>query len=227
MRIVLAVLLATTAVARADHAPAFAAHMGATGVKDVVGFETTAGDFPQILIGRFTATTYTMAGLVLVRCTGESCRARRVDFGASDEIAVLGIVDLEGAPTALPAGRRTGKATGFAKLLGGRMRFPALVLQTQERSGKNLRTKVHLVSLLEADRATVVMHDTAFEQWAGRPRVHRSYRLDRLAEKSALDLIAKDHNAGICDPPEWRYKLDGRHYRTADAPKPEGCDPKK
>jgi hypothetical protein len=186
-------LLAWTAVAHAEHEGEFAKVFPKGG--DVVEFEIAAGDVTHLLIGR----TGTAVGAVLLHCR-TSCEARHVEFGTADGIEVAGVFDLEGKPTELPT-RAVRKATGSRA-----MKFPVVAIVVREPG----RKKLFLISLLEADRGSIVFMDSI----AGTDFT-RSYRLDKGDTKDRLDLIAKEKRKG-CEA-ETSYSLEEHHYRTKKA----------
>src|SRR6187401_2489814 len=100
-------LLCASTAAYAEHEATFASwnKVDAAAVTDVRGWKLAGSDFTDVLIGRFPDRTYTMASVVLLHCKGDACTGRRVNFGASDRVDVLGVVDLDGEPTKLPSWR--------------------------------------------------------------------------------------------------------------------------
>jgi hypothetical protein len=247
MRLAVMLLLATSGVALAgEHDATFAQQQGVAvdRVRGVHGFELPRGlDYTHALTGRFEHGEYTMAGVVLLACDTTQCQARRVGFGATDEIEILGVVDLEGAPGPLPT-RRYLPAGRYRKLPGrGQMKFPVLAVQTTESrqadgmlksgkkiAGKETRTRLHLISLVEADRASVVLHDTSDVRYPSGSGSSRTYRLERGEKAGPLELIATKvrhtaHDDRCRRPPpvEIRFRRDGRHFREIPAGHPPGC----
>lgn len=214
-------------------------------VHDVAGFELPAGnDATHVLIGRFDHGKYVMTGALLMRCNQTECTWRRAEFGAADSIEVTGIVDLHGAPTPI-AGRALTRTIGrYAKVPGARsMKFPVLVVRTRESkkttgetrsrkqvTGTETRSKLYLISLIDSDRGSVVLMDTAEERSPTGRGFTREYRLDAGDSKGVLDVIAKEQrsidNDSRCrrpEPTEAVYALEDRHYRTKKFALAKGC----
>ena len=123
------------------------------------------------------------------------------------------------------------------------MKFPAVAILTSESSqtttenksrkpvtGTATRKKLYLISLIESDRGSTVLMDTAFERGPTGRGMVRSYRLDKGDSKDALDVIAKEQrkldNDSRCiepEPTETVYSLEERHYRTKKYTPGRGC----
>ena len=205
MRAVLAVLAMAGSAHAGEHDATFATAfgVGADKVSGVTRFELPAGnEATHVMIGRFGTAT----GALVMKCA-ESCTWQRADFGTSESIALAGIVDLAGVPMAIPTRGLTGD-----KVRGARaMKFPAAVLVTRENGGK--RRKLYMLSLLEADRGSLVLMETIEERAAGNRGYRRSFRLDKGETKGTLELIVQEQRTG-CEDGELIYVLEEHHFRT-------------
>ena len=238
----IALLLALfAATAHADHATTFAKAQRAKSAQDVVGYSLATSDYTHVLAGRFVHDKYTMAGLVLQRCDAGGCIDQSVGFGSADEIAVLGVVDLEGAPGPLPSRKQYGSRTGYEKLASAQLKFPVLVVQTihreqreeTARTGKHTgtlsRTKLHLISLLATDRGAAVLHDTTVESWPSGTTTRHSYSLERAGKTGPLDLVVVEQRSdrSRCRKPQpvrIHYKLEARRFKQTElATRASGC----
>jgi len=248
VRLALIFLVVFAAVAHAgEHDATFAKAFSVTvsQVHDVAGFELPAGnDATHVVIGRYDHGKYVMTGALLMKCSDTECTWRRAEFGAADAIEVAGIVDLHGGPTAIPARALTRSSGRYAKVPGARsMKFPAVVIRTRESqqttnqprprkqvTGTETRARLYLISLIDSDRASVVLMDTAEERLPSGRGFTRSYRLDKGDAKGALDVIAKEQRSLDIDsrclrpePTEAVFALEERHYRTKKYALGKGC----
>jgi hypothetical protein len=225
-------LLALTAFAGVAYAgepkePAaqFATELGVapTAVHDVAGFEIAVPDFTHVLLGKFDPASSAVA---IVTCQTE-CLGRRIDLGTVDALDLLGVYDLQGEPTAI--GGRIAPRDGYVKAGGSKkMKFPVLAVRAREsktetitKNGrtttrKETRAKLYLISLVEADRGSIVFMDDIATQ-AGNKSLSRSFRLDKSEAKGStnLDLLITETTTGkqpTCTP-EIRFTLEEHHYR--------------
>lgn len=196
-------LLAMTGIAHAGDDEVFAKAFGATRAHDVARFELPAGNqATHVMVGRFDAGKTAMTGALVMTCK-DACTWQRTEFGIADAVEVAGIVDLQGAPAAIPiTGVRGTKVRGARS-----MKFPVIAIVTREAGGK--RRKLYLISLVEADRGSLVLMETIEE--AGSYR--RSFRLATGETKGVLDLVALERRRG-CDDGELVYALEEHHFRT-------------
>ena len=245
MRLI-ALLLVVGGTARAgERETAFATHLGLaeTVVHDVAGFQLPGGDLTHVLVGRYEYGKSAMTAAVLMKCDDRTCEGRRAEFGTADQIDVLGIVDLQGTPGPLPSRPLRRNPSGYEKIRGDKMKFPVLVLQTTESkdaagttrsgrkvSGRETRTRLYVISLVEADRGSVVLMDTSDEHYATGAGTTRTYRLDKGESKTSLDLIAKeqrhlDRDSKCIEPEpiEAVFSLEEHHYRTKSYAPRSGC----
>ena len=208
----IAVILTITQVAEATpaYADAFAElHEQPVGqVHNIVGYTLPGGgDFTHVAVGTYDVQKWTMTGVVLLVCTASQCSGRRTGLGSADRIEVLGVIDLGGEPAALPASPVRGERLGGAKA-----KFPALVVRTTEKAAR----KLFIISLVDADRGSVIWQDTA--STAG---MRRSYRTEKSEEPNAtaLDIIATEKSLRCkTGPIEQRFKPSGHHYKTIEMP---------
>ncbi len=244
----LLMLVAMTGMAHAgEHDATFAKGFGVTAdkVHDVVGYELPTGnDATHVVLGRFDYGTYVMMGALVMRCNDTECTWRKVHLGAADAIEITGVVDLHGAPTSIST-RGIQRGSGrYTKVPGARaMKFPVVALLTRESNrvttenksrkkvtGTATRKKLYLISLIESDRGSTVLMDTAEERGPTGRGMVRSYRLDKGDTKDVLDVIAKEQrtldNDSRClepEPTEAVYALEERHYRTKKYTPGKGC----
>jgi hypothetical protein len=202
-------------------------------VRDVAGYELPPGNqVTHVLVGRFEYSKYVMTGALLMRCNEGDCTWRRAEFGAADAIEVHGVVDLHGAPAAIP--NRALRGSGrYTKIPGARaMKFPALVVRTRESKAATTETRVKLyvISLVDSDRGSVVLQDIARERYPSGRGLTRTYRLDKGDTKGALDIVATEQRTLDSDsrclrpePTEAVFALDGRHYRPKKLAPNKGC----
>jgi hypothetical protein len=237
-------LLALMVLARTAHAgepgdPAarFATELGVapTAVHEVAGFEIGVADFTHVMVGRFDPTS---SAVVMVKCETD-CVGRRVDLGTVDGLDLLGVYDLQGEPTQL--GGRIAPRDGYAKAGGAKkMKFPVLAVRAREsksetitRNGrtttrKETRAKLYLISLVDADRGSIVFMDDIAQQ-AGSRSLSRSFRLERSDAKGStnLDLLITEKKTPTdnakCGEPEVRFTLEDHHYRPKSYEKKPGC----
>jgi hypothetical protein len=211
-------LLSATAVADPDPAASFATELGVAATHEVRSFAVSAGDMTHVAIGRYDSGTYTMAAVVLLRCDASTCDARKIELGAAEAVDVLGVADLQGAPAPLPSRAIEGARAGGSKA----MKFPVVVVRARETKS---RSKLYLISLLEADRGSVVLQDIATEGGTS-----RTYKLDKGDDKTNLDVVAAEKRAGCTptEPIEARYALEEHHFRTKSYNlAAAGCDKKR
>ncbi len=239
MRFVIALLLVVGGTARAgERETAFATHLGLaeTAVHDVAGFQLPpGGDLTHVLVGRYEYGKYAkdaMTAAVLMKCDDKTCEGRRAEFGTADQIDVLGIVDLQGTPGPLPSRPLRRNPSGYEKIRGDKMKFPVLVLRTTESkdAAGTTRTRLYVISLVEADRGSVVLMDTSDEHYATGAGTTRTYRLDKGESKTSLDLIAReqrhlDRDSKCIEPEpiEAVFSLEEHHYRTKSYAPRSGC----
>lgn len=209
----------------------------------------SGGHYTHVLVGRYVYREYVMGAVVLQRCVAGDCQGRKVTVGATDQVDVLGLVDLEGKPTPIPASRVLGDVRGT-----GKERFPVLAVRSTESregtarlksrrevTGKETRARLYLISLVEADRASVVLQDTSLDRDAAGAGMSRGYRLEPPAADPAkpakgkpapgpLELVATEQRELPRDsrclrpkPVELRFALDGRHFRQITTPERTGC----
>ncbi len=244
------VLVAARPVSAGEHDATFAKAYAVTTaqVHDVAGFELPAGnDATHVVIGRYDNGQYVMTGALVMKCNDPNyseCTWRRAEFGAADSVEVAGVVDLHGAPAAIPY-RGIARSSGrYAKIPGARgMKFPVLVVRTRESKqatgetrarkkieGTETRSKLYLISLVDSDRAAVVLMDTAEERSPTGRGYTREYRLDTGDSKGVLDVIAKEQrsidNDSRCkrpEPTEAVFALEDHHYRTKKYTPARGC----
>jgi hypothetical protein len=225
VRVVIALLLIARVAIAGEHDATFAKTFGVaeSAVRDVVGYELPAGnDTTHVLIGRADQ----MTGAVFRTCDATQCADRRVEFGVADAIELNGIVDLHGAPVPFP-----NRALPGGKVPGAeRMKFPAIVIRARESTkDKKRRVKLYVISLVEADRASTVLQDTAEEIGANGRGVVRTYKLEALKDlpKDApkpLDIVATERRKPqTCEPTEQRFTLEEHHYRTKSYTPGKGC----
>ncbi len=239
---IIALLLVATSTAGADHKATFAKAFSVTPaqVHEVRSFDLPPGnDATHVVIGRFDYGKYVMTGALVMKCSATECTWRRAEFGAADSVEVSGVVDLHGAPAEIPA-----RAIANGKITGARaMKFPVLVVRTREskkstaetRSRKQVegtesRAKLYLISLVDTDRGSVILMDTAEERSPTGRGFTRSYRLDKGDTKGVLDVIAKEQRSIDNDsrclrpaPTEAVYALEDRHYRAKSYTPGKGC----
>lgn len=245
MRLVVLLVVLVSSTAHADHQDTFAKAFSVTRaqVHEVRSFELPPGnDATHVVIGRFDHNKYVMTGAVIMRCSATECTWRRSEFGAADTVEVSGVVDLHGAPTAIPD--RNIVNSGNTKIPGVRgMKFPVLVVRTRESKqatgetrsrkkveGTETRAKLYLISLVDSDRGSVILMDTSEERSPTGRGFTRSYRLDNGDTKGSLDVIAREQrridNDSRClrpAPTEAVYALEDRHYRTKSYTPGKGC----
>ncbi len=205
MRWLLALLAMAGSAQAGEHEATFATAFG-VGVDKVAGvtrFELPAGNqATHVMIGRFGTAT----GALVMTCA-DTCTWQRADFGTAESIALAGIVDLNGVPMAIPTRGLSG-----TKVPGRRaMKFPAAVVVTREAAGK--RRKLYLLSLLEADRGSLVLMETIEERASGNRGYRRTFQLDKGETKGTLELIVKEQRTG-CEDGELIYVLEEHHFRT-------------
>lgn len=226
VRLLIAIVLASARLAVAgEHEAVFAKTFGVaeSAVHDVAGYELPAGnDTTHVVIGRAER----MTGAVLLTCDATQCAGRRVELGTADAVELNGIVDLHGTPGPLPS-----RAIAPGKLAGAqRMKFPALVIRVRETTKKR-RVKLYVISLVEADRASTVLQDTAEELGPDGRGFVRSYKLepakggkDTAKDGAApLDIVATERRKPTCDPTEQRFTLEEHHYRTKSYTPGKNC----
>lgn len=244
VRVALLLLVALAAPVHAgSHDATFAKAFGVSlsQIHDVADYQLPPGDMTHVVIGRYDHGDHVRTGALLMSCTATECEWRRIEFGAADSVEIDGVVDLHGAPRALPA-RPLPRGT---RISGRAMKFPAAVFRTRESKratgetrarrkveGTETRVKLYLVSLVEADRGSVVLMDTAEQRSPTGRGFARSYRLDRPdgAKGVALDLIAteratldRDSRCRAPEPAETIHALDERHFRTKKVTPSKGC----
>jgi len=215
----------------------------ASAVHGVSGYLLHTADFTHAVIGRFDVAGATSqpagSAVAILKCTGE-CVGRRVELGTVDGIAVLGIVDLQGDPKSLGLAIVPVK-TGYAKIGGNpRMKFPVLAVQTTELITETTtrgarpttpwtrrwtRTNLYLISLVGADRGSIVYQDTDGVRSPRRLRMTRSFRFERGEPKGStnLDLVITETAYNGCPGPEARYTLENHRYRLTDYRPATGC----
>ncbi len=245
MRLALLLVLMTGISHAGEHDATFAKGFSVTvdKVHDVVGYELPAGsDSTHVVLGRFDDGNY--VGALVMKCNDTECTWRKIDLGAADGIEISGVVDLHGAPTSIST-RGISRSSGrYTKLPGSRsMKFPVVAILTRESNqvttenksrkkvtGTTTRKKLYLISLIESDRASTVLMDTAEERGPTGRGMVRSYRLDKGETKGSLDVIANEQrkldNDSRCiapEPTEVVYALEERHYRTKKYTPGRGC----
>ena len=188
-------------------------------VHDVVGYALPSGDYTRALAGRYDADKSVIAGVVL--CSSTACI--RIGFAAADAIVVLGVVDLKGAPVALPEGQMSRYLTDHQP-----MGIPALVVKTTvAKAGERHAT---VLALHGGARMFPGSFEDGHAEGGGSST---TYRLERGKSKATLARVAaeqrrlsKRHSHGLQPKPtEARYELvDGHFQRSGEPPvSPGGC----
>ena len=249
LRLAIALVIVATTRARGESLDATFAYyheVQTSQVQDVVGYELPpGGDFTHVLVGRVQHAGYATTGVVVMRCDSQ-CQGRRADFGSADAIQLSGVVDLMGAPAYVPAIKLPGIRGQYTKIAGDKPkpRWPALVVRTLEskeavdhtRSGKTVtgkerRSQIYFISLAAEDRASVVLQDTSDERYPSGRGASRTYRLERGASRTLLDVVATEQREIDSDsrclrpkPTQHKFALDSRHFKAVGLGAPtRGC----
>lgn len=249
-------LMVWPAVARASEQSEKFAHffqVDPKTVDDVRGFELpNAGGYTHLLVGRFaTSATHSGNGAVFMRCNARRCTGTRMYFEADAELHVIGLVDLNGAPTALKVTNELRRPSRVYRPLarigaGKRLSRPAVVFETRrsvERTGSTRWRKQvtgterrhHLIIVpLRAgkdQRVHRIFRETTVDRGFSGAGTTTSYRLERGKIKAALDIVATEQrhleDKSLClrpDPTEHRFVLkDGRYQRDLGLDMTTGC----
>lgn len=238
---------ATAATARADLVDQFAAmsRLERAQVHEVWGYELPRGSrFTHVLIGRYTrpaAPEQRQTRVMLLRCDARQCTGYLQSLQPTDQLDVLGLIDLEGEPGPLPetaVERRAGSYQRLASSRAPRLRWPALVIRHGEShratagsryggevTGTSTWTRISVLSLTAREHAVVFSEDV-LRRSANGAGIESSLRLERgpppKRGRRALDLIVREQwrpeHRSACLPPkptETRWRLDGDRYAPA------------
>lgn len=240
LALVAALLVSSTAAARADDPADKAAHFARTDparLEQVRGF-TLPGvrDYTHAVFAREPREGFASRHLVLLRCDRRRCHGTPVGITGSDELRVVGLIDLAGAARELPVddvGRieLPGSYVDLPRVDRGRakLRWPALLLV--EASAHSRDERLVVISLRRADRGHVVLREPILARAPTGAGMSATYRLADERARTPHTIIATetrhiDDRLGCLPPPpsEHRFAWKATRYeRVSDLDVRAGC----
>ncbi|MGN6108058.1 MAG: hypothetical protein ACTHU0_23325 [Kofleriaceae bacterium] len=216
-------------------------------VREVWGYAMPAGsEITHVLIARHVrpgTTDRIDTSVGLLRCDDHQCTGRSAPISSGDDVEVLGLIDLEGAPGPLPTSSLPRERNVYHTLSASpHARWPALVLRhgrverattTSRRGGKVTGTYEHsritVISLDPRGDQIVFAEDTERRDPTG-AGFTRTVRLARRVGNGPLDLIVREQRhlerTSRClrpEPTETTWRLDDRRYAAKGLPERRGC----
>lgn len=229
-----------TDLAKADLAAAM--HVEPSAIIDVQPFALDTKPYVRGVVGRFKRGELVIGGAALVWCDRtDKCWYASVYLRHADEVEVLGLIDLRGAPAPFPQ-HRIDIRYHHGRLTRTRAKWPALLVRTTTReqktsssryggkpvTGTHRRSELVVISLARADvRNPAVLRATVDERWPTGSGQTTTFALEK---GGALVATEQRHleNISMCirpKPTTTRYTFDKQTRRFVEGGLPErtGC----